>query len=111
MTPDELKRIANSGTYGSGKSVRDKLSAEASVLEDLPEANRVPTVVAATDHSHMVAMAHFGNFSEDGLDWGLYHDGREDSVWCFGDDAKDDAKAVAAIINAYRMGILVRASK
>ena len=56
----------------------------------------------------MVPMAHFGNSNDDGNDWAIYHDGREEDVWCFGDDAKTDAMTVAAIINAYSLGILVR---
>ena len=107
MTSEELKRIANSGSYGSGKAARDRLAAEAEIREMLPHPLQVPVMVASPG-SDMVPMAHFGNSGDDGKDWGLYHDGHESDIWCFGEDASTDAKIVAAILNAYRMGIIRR---
>ena len=107
MTPEELTSIANLPGFGTGKTARDRMAAEAEALALLPDPKWVPIVVAAPD-SNLVPMAHFGNSRDDGKDWGIYHDGRESDVWAFGDDAKTDAQIVAAIINAYRLGLIIR---
>ena len=103
-----LTEIANTPGFGTGKAARDRLAAESECRAMLPEPRNVPPVIAATD-SHWVLMCHFGNSNEDDQDWAVYHDGRESDVRALGDDAKSDAQCVAAIINAYRMGILVPA--
>lgn len=110
MTHDDLKRIANSGAYGSGQAARDKLAAQNEALSLLPEPHFMPELVAASSPGTMVPMCHFGNSNEDGEDWAIYHDGMD---YCgaatMGSDARDDAKIVAAIVNAFRMGLLVMA--
>ena len=112
MTPEDLKRIANSGSYGSGKAVRDKAAAEREALSLLPEPEFMNEFVAADNGGHLVPLCHFGCSNEDGKDWGIYHDGHDyHNAALFGIDAKSDARAVAAVLNAYRMGLLVRADQ
>lgn len=108
MNSDELKRIANTGSFGSGKSARDKIHARKESLSILPDRFFMPELIASSEMGSMVPMCHFGNSSEDGKDWGIYHDGFD---YCgaatLGIDARDDAKIIAAIVNLYRMGVLV----
>lgn len=108
----DLKRIADAPGYGTGKVVRDQLAAEADCRAALPHPDKIAAIQArSNDGGHLVPMAHFGYSVEGDLDWGLYHDGTDDLSAAFGHDAKQDALTVAAIINAYRTGILVLAIK
>lgn len=111
MTTEELNRIANTPGFGTGAVKRDQLAAEAQCRASLPRSDSVAAVQArGDDGGHLVPMAHFGNSSEDDRDWGLYHEGTDNSSDVFGHDARSDAVAVAAIINAYRAGTLVPAT-
>lgn len=105
---EELQAVMDSKGFGSGAAYRRRKRQESEILDILPPPSALQPVWAAPDSGH-VPMAHFGNSSEDGKDWGLYWEGRGSQCDAFGDDARTDALIVAAIINAYRMGLLVRA--
>lgn len=107
MTPDDLKRIANQPGYGTGRVARDKMAALSEVAALLPPPLEVPLMVASATAACDLPMAHFGCSNEDGMDWGIHHDVTDEDGCAFGQDAKTDAILVAAIINAYRMGLLV----
>lgn len=112
MTPDDLKRIANEPGFGSGARARDRLAAEAECKALLPDPHWMQAVEARGDGgNHMLPVCHFGNSNEDGKDWSLFQDGSDFCEAVFGQDARDDAQIIAAIVNAYRMGILVRANQ
>lgn len=108
MTTEELKKIANSGGYGTGKFARDRAAAEAECLELLPtDTCGLPAFVASGDDlmDAQIPMAYFGNSDDDGKDWAIYHDGVTEAD-AIGHDAKDNARIVAAILNAFRMGMI-----
>lgn len=108
MTPEDLRRIADTPGYGTGEATRDRLAALAECRALLPDPRRLPVFIAtgSDPFSHPVPMAHFGNSSEDGKDWSICHDGTTEAD-AIGQDARDDAQIVAAILNAYRLGLLV----
>lgn len=108
----DLHKIANTPGFGSGKRARDQLAAEAEALALLPNPRALPCFVAGGDAlmlSHAL-MCGFGRSSEEGADWAIYHDGVTEAD-AIGHDTKLDAQIVAAILNAYRMGLLVRSGK
>lgn len=102
MTPDELRQIANTPGYGTGKVARDRMAAERDIRALLPDPDALPHVIASrrpTD-THKSPMCHMAGYSDDdGNDWSLY---QERLIG----DAATDAQIVAAILNAYRMGII-----
>ncbi|RMF06355.1 MAG: hypothetical protein D6773_04415, partial [Alphaproteobacteria bacterium] len=94
--------------FGTGKAARDRLAAEAECRSLLPDPRDVPTVVASGSAiPTLIPLCDFGNSAEDGRDWGIWIE-RHLEVDAIGHDARDDARIVAAIINAYALGILVR---
>ena len=104
----DLHQIANTPGFGTGKRMRDKLAEDAACRANLPEPSKIAQVMARpNDAGHLLLIASFGNSSEDGQDWSLYHEGSDDLSGVFGWDAKHDAQSVANIVNAYRLGILV----
>ena len=107
MTPEDLKRIANAPGYGTGKAARDRMHVEAECREMLPDPRALPVFVAGPDGmmSTHIPMCHFGHSSDDGTDWGIYHDDVTETD-AIGHDAADDARVVAAILNAYRQGVV-----
>ncbi len=111
MTPADLKRIANTPGFGTGEAARNRATAENECLLWLPGPEQMPAFFAAPDHpGPFMPTANFGN-GEDGRDWCLWHDGRDEQWHPFGEDAADDARIVAAILNAYRLGLIVPREK
>jgi len=109
MTGEELTAIANARGYGTGQAARDKMAAENEALALLPEPSLTNAVAAGTSEgASQLPMCSFGFSPEDGKDWSIYYDASDSDFWAFGSDARDDAKTVAAIINAYRMGLIAR---
>jgi len=106
MTND-LHGIANARGFGTGKAYRDRKAAEAECLQLLPSPMALPTFIAGPDGmmtSH-VPVCHFGYSSDHGEDWHIWHDGVTEAD-AIGHDAADDARVIAAILNAYRLGVL-----
>jgi hypothetical protein len=115
MTPAERERltaIANMPGFGTGRAFRDQKAQENEALELLPDPASVMPVRATTDAGSGWLVCSFGNSGEDGDDWHLITDEVRGSIVAeFSDypaDAKWDALRTAAIVNAYRMGLLVR---
>jgi hypothetical protein len=108
MTPDDLKRVANAPGYGIGQRVRDRLAAEAECKALLPDPGWVPAVVASCEARSGLPMCHFGN--DPTGDWSIFYAERPLGDSPFGLSAEDDARIVAAIINAYRLGLIGRAT-
>jgi hypothetical protein len=103
-TAEDLKRIANTPGFGTGRAMRDRLAAEAESLALLPAPKDVMPVRAATDIGAGWLVCSFGNSSDDGQDWHLITDEVRGSIVAeFSElpkDAKSDARIVAAILNA-----------
>lgn len=109
MTPADLQRIANAGGYGTGQAARDRMAAEAEIRHRLPDPRTVPPVMASTNCASNWLIASFGYDDESDNDWHLVTcDVRasETRGAALVQGAKDDAETVAAIINAYRIGII-----
>ena len=109
---DDLQAIMDTPGFGTGRAFRDRKAQEAEALALLPDPAWMAPVMASTDPVSNWMICSFGNSSEDGADWFLVTDHVRASQTVdleFPDDAKMDALRVAAIVNAYRMGLLVRA--
>ena len=84
-------------------------------MTTLPDRSKMAPVRAApisevADHWSIAFTT--GNSSEDGEDWCIQtdHVRASELIFCeFLSDPKDDAEAIAAIVNAYREGRLVEA--
>lgn len=109
-TRDDLQRIMDAPGFGTGRAFRDQKAQEAEALALLPDPASVMPVRASTNMGAGWLVCSFGN--EDGQDWYLITDEVRGSIVAeFSDypaDAKMDALRTAAIVNAYRMGLLVR---
>lgn len=109
----DLHKIANTPGYGTGRAARDRAAAIAEIKSLLPDPAWMPTFTAAPHIKDGLPMCSFGNSGEDGQDWHITHDmgDIQRDLIDFGQDAKMDARIVAAILNAYARGILVRAAE
>ena len=106
----KLARVANAPGYGTGAAFRNKAIAASEALALLPLPRLVNHVVAGTDMGPIqVPLCHFGFSGEDKRDWQIFLDAEDCDLWALGSDAMLDAQTVAAIINAYRIGLIVRA--
>jgi hypothetical protein len=108
---EELQRIMDAPGFGTGRAFRNQKAQEQEVLALLPDPAWMAPVMASTDGASNWMVCSFGNSSDDGQDWHLVTDHVRASILAdreFPDDAKMDAFRVAAIINAYRMGLLIR---
>lgn len=108
----ELQAAMDATGFGTGRAYWERKAQETEALALLPEPQWIAPVMASTDCLSNWMICSFGNSNEDGYAWFLVTDnvrasniGDQD----FPDDAKMDAMRVAAIINAYRLGLLVRA--
>ena len=99
----DLHEIANSGSYGSGKKVRDRLAAKVERRKCIPQRHDMNELLAETSLDSMVAS--LGYDPEADKDFYLNSSGyaliRDDST------SGQDARAIAALWNAYREGDLV----
>ena len=113
MTRDDLQRIMDMPGFGTGRAFRDQKAQEAEALALLPDPKDVMPVRASTDAGAGWLVCSFGNSGEDGQDWHLITDEVRGSIVAefseYPRDAKMDALRTAAIVNAYRMGLLVKA--
>lgn len=100
-----LHEIANSGSFGSGKLVRDQANAKAERRNHIPKPQDMNEL---TTSPHGSPIAHFGNDSEDGKDYQVTAEGYGSTVHC--EAAGHDARAFVALWNAYRDGDLVWAA-
>jgi hypothetical protein len=115
MTPEQrakLHAVMNTPGFGTGRAYRDRLAQEAEALATLPDPRDVMPVRASTDAGAGWLVCSFGNSGEDGQDWHLITDEVRGSMVAefsaYPADAKTDALITAAIVNAYRMGLLIR---
>lgn len=112
MTRADLQAIMDKPGFGTGRAFRDQKAQEAEALALLPDPKDVMPVRASTDAGAGWLVCSFGNSGEDGQDWHLITDEVRGSIVAeFSDypaDAKMDALRTAAIVNAWRMGLLVR---
>lgn len=111
MNREELQAIMNKPGFGTGRAFRDQKAQEAEALALLPDPTDVAPVRATTDAGAGWLVCSFGNSSEDGSDWHLISDEVRASDLAdteYPADAKMDALVTAALVNAYRMGLLVR---
>ena len=109
MTRSDLQRAIDTPGFGTGRALRDRLAQEAECIALLPDRAWMAPVMAANDAGNWM-IASFGNSGNDGDDWFLVTDHVNASALgdaMFPQDAKTDAMAVAALLNAWRMGILV----
>ena len=108
---NRLQSIMDAPGFGTGRAFRDQKAQEAEALSLLPDPEGVMPVRAVTNVGEGWLLCSMGHSGEDGNDWHIVTDCVRGSVMAeFSDlptDAKADAHIVAAIINAYRMGLLV----
>ena len=104
----ELQEIMNRPGFGSGRAYLDRKAQEKEAVALLPDRIRMAPVMASTNLDNWMICS-FGA-GDDGEDWFLVTDQVRASSMAdleFPDCAKMDALRVAAIINAYRLGLLV----
>ena len=110
-TREELQAIMDRPGFGTGRAFRDRKAQENEALALLPDPAWMAPVMASTDCASNWMICSFGNSGEDHSDWYLVTDTVRASMMVdleFPEDAKLDALRVAAVLNAYRMGLLVR---
>jgi len=110
-TRAELQAIMDSPGFGTGRAFRDRKAQENEALTLLPDPALMAPVMASTDCVSNWMICSFGNSNDDHCDWFLVTDhvrGSNLADMEFPEDAKLDALRVAAVLNAYRMGLLVR---
>ncbi len=104
----DLHKIANTPGYGTGRAVIERARAESECLALLPRPHDLPVFVAkrARDVREGLPIMDTGYSNEDDADWCIVamHGTEADAV---GHDAMDDAKVIAAILNAYGLGLIV----
>jgi len=109
---EELQAIMDMPGFGTGRAFRDQKAQEFEALALLPDPKDVMPVRASTDAGAGWLVCSFGNSADDGNDWHLITDEVRGSIVAefseYPRDAKMDALRTAAIVNAYRMGLLVR---
>ena len=110
MTREELQKVMDAPGFGTGRAFRDQKAQENDALALLPDRAWMKPVMASTDAGAGWLVASFGNSGNDGQDWHLITDnvrasGMADAT--FPEDAKTDAFAIAALLNAWRMGLIV----
>lgn len=107
---EELQAVMDRPGFGTGRVYLDRARQEADALAMLPDRNSMAPVMASTDPCENWLICSFGNSNEDGKDWHLVTDQVRGSAmgdFEFPEDAKMDAIRTAAVLNAYRMGLLV----
>jgi|GEM_PF-6260552 hypothetical protein len=121
MTDDRIrlaKEAANRPGFGTGAALRERIFQEDDAINHLPDPAWMMPVVASADLvGNALVVCSFGNSVEDPeqRDWYLIADGQNSTVPAseaeFPADAMLDARAVAAVLNAWRMGLLVCPSR
>ena len=110
MNRAELQKIMDAPGFGTGRAFRDRKAQENDAIALLPDRAWMAPVMASTEMSRNWLICSFGNSGNDGQDWHLVTDHTRASDLgnaMFPEDARTDAHAVAAVLNAYRMGLLV----
>jgi len=110
MTRDELQKIMDAPGFGTGRAFRDQKAQENDAIALLPDRAWMKPVMAAPNVADGWLVCSFGNIGDDGQDWYLVTDNVRASGMAsaiFPDDAKTDAHAIAAVMNAWRMGLIV----
>lgn len=110
-TRAELQAVMDRPGFGTGRAFLDRKEQENEALALLPDPEWMAPVMASTDPASNWMISSFGNSNDDNCDWYLVTDhvrGSNLADMEFPEDAKMDALRVAAVLNAYRMGLLVR---
>lgn len=102
-----LQDVINAPGFGSGKKARDILNARAERRSHVPERHYMNELLVANEIDGLVAT--LGNDPEDGKDYHLNTSGY--ALTGDASTAGEDARAIAAIWNAYRDGELVWADQ
>lgn len=103
MTKLDLHEIINSGGFGSGKRARDILNARAERRNHVPDRHYMNEMIVSNEIDSLVAS--LGYDSEDGKDYHINSSGYALTGDC--STSGEDARAIAALWNAYRDGDLV----
>jgi len=107
---DGLQKIMDAPGFGTGRAFRDRKAQENEVIALLPDRAWMAPVMASPECARNWLVASFGNSGDDGQDWYVVTDHVRASNLgdaTFPIDARSDARAVAALCNAWRMGLLV----
>jgi len=97
-----LHEIANTPGFGTGGKAREKAIAKAERRARIPKRRLMAEMIVA--HEPDAVVASFGN-GTDGKD---YHINSDAGALIYGDGAaENDARAIAALWNAYRDGELI----
>lgn len=114
-TREELQRVMNAPGFGTGRAFRNQKAQEVEALALLPDPKDVMPVRASTNVGDGWLVCSFGYSSEDENDWHLITDEVRGSTLAefseYPKDAKMDALVTAALVNAYRMGLLVKSER
>jgi hypothetical protein len=109
----ELQAVMDQPGFGTGRAFRDRKAQEAEALALLPDPKDVMPVRATTDAGAGWLICSTGNSGDDGNDWHVVTDEVRGSIVAefseFPKDAKMDALVIAALVNAWRMGLIVKA--
>jgi len=112
MKRQELQSLMDKPGFGTGRAFLDQKAQEAEAIALLPDPKDVMPVRASTDACAGWLVCSFGNSADDGNDWHLITDEVRGSIVAefseYPRDAKMDALRTAAIVNAWRMGLIVR---
>ena len=113
MNRTELQAIINQPGFGTGRAFRDRKAQEAEALALLPDPKDVMPVRATTNAGAGWLVCSTGNSSDDNQDWHVVTDEVRGSIVAefsdFPRDAKMDALVIAALVNAWRMGLIMKA--
>lgn len=102
----DLKAIANARGYGTGQAARDKLARAAAGRTMIVDPSLMCELYARSSMSgYMVGS--LGHCLETDADWYLEHESELGMIDGVDDTASNNAKAIAAVWNAYRDGDLV----
>ena len=106
----DLKKIANSGGYGSGAKAIAERKAIDDLISSLPDPMLMATLFART-FSTGAHVASLGHCPDTDKDWCLEHESELGLVDGDKGTASSDAQSIAAVWNAYREGVLVVVEK
>ena len=98
----DLHKIANERGYGTGKKARDIAAARHNRRDHIPPRKDMAELIV--QHVPEALVASFGNDDTDGQD---YHLNAHGEGLFTGSTAGKDARAIAALWNAYRDGDLM----
>ena len=118
MTREELEAVMSRPGFGSGRRFLAQKQQEADALALLPDPAQMAPLMVSTDIGNGWPVCSFGHYDDEGTgesaDYHIVTDhvrASETLDLTLPGDAKNDAHMVCAILNAYRMGLLVKCEK